>query len=235
MIPDEPQGRRPRRRRSARVGRGRSCPGAGWIGLDATSGLLCGEGHIPLACTAHAGARRAARGHQRRRRRRGRVLDDGRPPRPRAAPDRAVHRRRSGSELARRRRSRRRARSRAAGRRRSPIGGEPTFNARERTDAPGVARRARSAPTSGRAGARSPTSCASGSRPAASLLHRTGKHYPGESLPRWALDVIWPPRRHAAVAATASCANRCDRRRCARLRRRAVPPSRHRAEVASRV
>jgi uncharacterized protein (DUF2126 family) len=93
------------------------------------------------------------------------------------------------------------------------IGGEPTFTARAASDAtPG---------SEWQGGALGPDKWQRGRRLAAELrdrlapggviLHRTGKHYPGESLPRWALDVIarrsgpplWPVRPVATTAADA--------------------------------
>ncbi|WP_433932877.1 DUF2126 domain-containing protein [Sorangium cellulosum] len=161
-------------------------PGAGWIGLDATSGLLCGEGHIPLACTASPALAAPVEGTSDVRAsdvsfemKVGRLGHEPRPTTPYEEPvwqellsvaDRADER------LA------------AAGLTLT-MGGEPTFNSREYPDAP-----------EWREGALGPTKWSQGLKlahelrrritPGGVLLLRAGKHYPGESLPRWALEII---------------------------------------------
>ena len=173
-------------------------PGAGWIGLDATSGLFTGEGHIPLACTAspvHAspvegtsdvGAESVGFSTAI-----GRLGHETRPTAPYT--DEAWHELLAGGARAD-------AKIAATGLD-VWIGGEPTFLAREHQ-----------AREEWQGGAIGPDKWERGQRLAALLrerlapggvvVHRMGKHYPGESKPRWALDVIgrrdggvlWPAR-----------------------------------------
>jgi len=185
MIPDEPRG----------VGRDVVdlhawaevfLPGAGWIGLDATSGLLCGEGHIPLACVAQpalggpiVGSSDVLADRVSFETKVGRLGHEARPTTPYredtwqallAAADRA-----DGALT-------------AAGLKLT-VGGEPTFNSRLYPEAP-----------EWRGEALGPTKWAQGLRladalrdrlaPGGVVLRRAGKWYPGESLPRWALDVV---------------------------------------------
>ncbi|HEX5062087.1 MAG TPA: transglutaminase family protein [Kofleriaceae bacterium] len=173
-------------------------PGAGWIGLDGTSGLLTGEGHIPLACTAspaHAspldGTSNVGASAVEFSTAIARLGHETRPTAPftdevwsdlLAAGDRAD------------------AALGAAGLN-VTVGGEPTFTARENVAA-----------AEWQGGALGPDKWKRGRAladelldrlaPGGLVLHRQGKQYPGESMPRWALDVIarrdgvamWPQR-----------------------------------------
>lgn len=161
-------------------------PGAGWIGLDPTSGLLCGEGHVPLACVARPslgapveGTTDVAAEGVSFEMRVGRLGHEVRPTAP--FPDDAWDALLAAGDAAD-------ATLDALGLRLTS-GGEPTFNAREHADQPewnGDALGPTKRPLADRLAAalREPLA------PGAAVLLRPGKWYPGESLPRWALELV---------------------------------------------
>jgi uncharacterized protein (DUF2126 family)/transglutaminase-like putative cysteine protease len=177
-------------------------PGAGWLGLDATSGLLCGEGHVPLCCAATPslaapldGTCDTAATEVSFAMTVGRLGHEVRPTTPYTpdvwealctAGDRVdVLLSEHGVTLT--------------------MGGEPTFNSREAAEAPewnGAAL----GPTKWTQGVRLTDELRRRLAPGAVVLSRPGKWYPGESLPRWALEIIgrrdrtplWPDRPEVA-------------------------------------
>ncbi len=186
-------------------------PGAGWIGLDATSGLFTGEGHVPLCATASPAlaapiegssdvtADRVEFGTS--------ILRLGHEPRPTAPYTEAVW----TSLLD------------AADRADAVLdaaaitltsGGEPTFTSREDPAEPEWNGEALGAGKS-RQGQALAAALRDQLAPGAAVLERMGKHYPGEPLPRWSLDIIgrrdgvpvWP-QRALGGAATAETARR---------------------------
>ncbi|MCB9728259.1 MAG: transglutaminase family protein [Deltaproteobacteria bacterium] len=181
-------------------------PGGGWIGIDGTSGLLCGEGHIPLACTPTPALASPIEGTS------DVVASElgfemivgrvGHEPRPTTPYTEAAW------ETLLERSAQADARLVEDGIHLT-LGGEPTFNSREHPDAPewGPDALGESKWALGLALA---DALRRRLAPGGLVFYRQGKHYPGESLPRWALDIIarrqgdaiWPelPPRAGAPA-----------------------------------
>jgi uncharacterized protein (DUF2126 family)/transglutaminase-like putative cysteine protease len=162
-------------------------PGAGWIGLDATSGLMAGEGHIPLAATPDPqSAAPISGGVEKSEVEFGfdmqvrRVVETPRTTKPYseaqwqgilamgAEVDRALER----------------------GRVRLTMGGEPTFVAASDFEAPEW-NTAALGPTKRRHAGTLLRRLAPLWAPGAALHYGMGKLYPGEPLPRWALSAHW--------------------------------------------
>ena len=162
-------------------------PGAGWIGLDPTSGLLAGEGHLPLACTPDPETAAPISG----------LVD---PCEVAFSFSMAVRRIWEQPRVTKPYGEEQWQAILAAGDRvdaaldrgdvRLTMGGEPTFVGIDARDAPewnttatGPAKRARADDLVRRLMARL--------APGGLLHHGQGKWYPGEQLPRWAFSLYW--------------------------------------------
>ncbi|MGQ0842516.1 MAG: transglutaminase family protein [Sporichthyaceae bacterium] len=162
-------------------------PGAGWIGLDPTSGLLAGEGHIPLVgsprpewaapITGTTGPTTATMEFANVVRR---IHEDPRISRPYSA-DQLARIDELGAEVDRRL---------LDGDVRLTMGGEPTFVAGEdkeseqwRTDADGPEKRAMATALAAK--------LKDHYAPAGATMYTQGKWYPGEPLPRWEIRLAW--------------------------------------------
>ena len=162
-------------------------PGAGWIGLDATSGLLTGEGHIPLAASPAPQSAAAISGMvepaetefefemQVRR-----ISETPRVTKPYTESQwHAIQA--AGMRV---------DRALDAGEVRLTLGGEPTFVAS--TDQEAAEWNADAlGPTKRRYAGKLIRRLATHWSKGAALHHGMGKQYPGEQLPRWALSAHW--------------------------------------------
>jgi len=162
-------------------------PGAGWIGLDATSGLMAGEGHIPLAATPEPASAAPISGLIEEcettfdfEMKVLRVSETPRTTKP-YAPETWQEILRAGAKV---------DRALLASDVRLSMGGEPTFVSASDFDAPEWTTEALG-PTKRRMGGRLLRRLAPLWAPGAALQYGMGKHYPGEQLPRWALHCHW--------------------------------------------
>jgi len=162
-------------------------PGAGWIGLDGTSGLLAGEGHIPLACTVGpelaAPIEGTASGAQSGFDVVMEVERLGHEPSPRTpyTDEQWAAMRAAGASVD--------AALRAQGLRLT-MGGEPTWASREHAREPEWNEGALGA-TKWTQGLRLARELEKRLGTGTLLMERMGKLYPGESLPRWVLHLLW--------------------------------------------
>ncbi|MCA3138223.1 MAG: transglutaminase family protein [Rhodocyclaceae bacterium] len=163
-------------------------PGAGWVGLDPTSGLFAGEGHIPLACTPDPESAAAVTGFTDECKvvtfeyanTVTRIHEDPRVTRP-YSPDQWARIDALGQQV---------DADLQAGDVRLTMGGEPTFVSIDDMESPqwtiaadGDAKRERANVLVRR--------LRETFGPGGMLYHGQGKWYPGEPLPRWLLAVFW--------------------------------------------